>query len=161
MGARGKLKLPPHITVVDGGLDDDDTAPSTAEDVVKRGAPDKPAGWTSVGEIDQLWDQYVAELDEAGLISRLDGMTLELALRHFLASRQASDALASGDALVDDRDGGTKKNPAGAEFRQQSAMFIEYAKQMGFSFAARARIAVPRPDEGEQGDLFGAADGTG
>lgn len=154
MGARGKLKLPSHLSVVEP--DDDGTL--TAADATPLGEPDHPAGWQDVDEatLAELWNQYVAELGDAQLLAKVDGMTLELALRHFLAARQASDALADGEVLVQDRDGGQKKNPAGAEFRQQSALFLEYAKQMGMSFAARARIDLRRPDDG-QGDLFSAA----
>lgn len=157
MGARGKLKLPPHLSVVDP---DDDVA-LTAADTTPAGKPEHPAGWREVDEstLAELWNQYVAELGDAQLLAKVDGMTLELALRHFLAARQASDELADGEVLVEDRGGAMKKNPAGAEFRQQSALFLEYAKQMGMSFAARARIDLRRPEDG-QGELFGAASGA-
>lgn len=155
MGARGKLKLPAHLSVVESA----DETPTVA-DQTPLGRPEHPAGWVEVDEaaLAELWDQYARELDEAGLLAKCDGMTLELALRHFLAARQASDALADSDILVPGREGEVKKNPAGAEFRSQSTAFLEYAKQMGMSFAARARIQL-RPDDGEQGDLFSAAGG--
>ena len=156
MGARGKLKLPSHMAVIDGG-DQADDAVTTVASRTPLGEPDHPAGWDEeAAELAELWEQYSGELHQAGLISRVDGMTLEMMLRHFLAARQASEALATGEVLVDDRDGGRKKNPAGAEFRQQSALMLEYAKQMGMTFAARQRIEVRTDDDG-QGDLFAAA----
>ncbi|MCF7550985.1 P27 family phage terminase small subunit [Pseudonocardia sp. WMMC193] len=160
MGARGKLKLPSHMSVVDGGQPDDGVR--TVAEQTPLAEPEHPAGWDDsaegAAELAALWEQYSGELHQAGLIARVDGMTLEMMLRHFLAARQASEALATGEVLVDDRDGGRKKNPAGAEFRQQSALMLEYAKQMGMTFAARQRIEV-RNDDGEQGDLFAATGG--
>lgn len=89
----------------------------------------------------ELWDTIVPELDGAGLLSAVDGPTVELALRHFLAARKAADALSEGEVVIADvAHGGVKKNPAGAEMRSQSQLFLEFAKQLGMSFASRARI---------------------
>ncbi|MFE9317841.1 P27 family phage terminase small subunit [Streptomyces albidoflavus] len=101
-----------------------------------------------------LWDAIVPELDRAGLLTRADGPTVELAIRHFLAARKAGNALQAGEVVLDDAaHGGTaKKNPAGAEMRSQSQLFLEYAKQLGMSFAARARM--PAKDEATEVNPF-------
>ena len=151
MGARGPLKLPKHLKAVPAGAD----AAGTVAERVAPSAPPRPPGFPEDDrEMCALWDAIVPELDRAGLLTRADGPTIELALRHFLAARQAAGAFADGDVVLDDpAHGGTaKKNPAGAEMRSQSALFLEYAKQLGMSFAARARM--PAKDEATEANPF-------
>jgi P27 family predicted phage terminase small subunit len=147
MGTRGPLKIPKHLKAVPAGAE----AAGTVAERVQPSAPPKPPGFPEDdAEMCELWDALVPELDRAGLLCRADGPTVELALRHFLAARQAGDALAGGKIVVDDpaHGGGTKKNPAGAEMRSQSQLFLEYVKQLGMSFAARARMpAKEEPGE--------------
>jgi len=156
MGERGPLKLPRHLSpvVTDGN--------SLADDM-KKGAPNTPPGFPNDKRLTELWIEMVPRLDRAGLLSDVDGPTVELALRHFLAARDASDELFDMGAAVPDtahgRDnGGFKKNPADAVFRSQSAMFLEYVKLMGMAFAARARIPGKKQDDGD--DDFFAATGS-
>jgi P27 family predicted phage terminase small subunit len=145
VGQRGVLKIPKYLQAVPGG----EAAGTVAERVQPR-APERPPGFPDDPELCELWDTLVPELDRAGLLTRADGPTVELALRHFLAARKASDALANGEVVIaDPAHGGMKKNPAGAEMRAQSQLFLEFAKQLGMSFASRARI--PAPDGGTAG----------
>jgi P27 family predicted phage terminase small subunit len=149
MGVRGPLKIPKHLQVVPG-----DAAGTVAERIAPS-APPRPPGFPEDDrEMVELWDAIVPELDRAGLLTRADGPTVELAIRHFLAARKAGDALQAGEVVLDDpAHGGTaKKNPAGAEMRSQSQLFLEYAKQLGMSFAARARI--PAKDEATEANPF-------
>lgn len=149
MGVRGPLKLPKHLTAVP---DRPNTGGDTLADRTRPSAPPKPAGWSDEDNatLSALWDEVTGQLDAVGLLAQCDGLTLELALRHFLAARQASDALADSDVIVKDtaHGGGPKKNPAGAEMRSQSLAFLEYAKQLGMSFVARARIPAKDDDDG-------------
>lgn len=136
MGARGPLKIPKYLQAVPNG-----EAAGTVAERVTPSAPDPPPGFPEDPDLRQLWDTIVPELDRAGLLTKADGPTVELALRHFLAARKAGDALLDGDVVIDDAaHGGQKKNPAGAEMRAQSQLFLEFAKQLGMSFASRARI---------------------
>lgn len=151
MGARGPLKIPSHLKAVPAG----EQAAGTVAERVDATAPPRPPGFPSDDpEMVALWDAIVPELDRAGLLSRADGPTVELALRHFLAARQAGEALSDGQVVLDDpAHGGTaKKNPAGAEMRSQSQLFLEYAKQLGMSFAARARM--PAKEEATEANPF-------
>ena len=150
MGQRGKLRLPAHLRPVTSS----DTSVTVA-DRVKPGTPARPHGFpTGHADLSALWDELVPKLDTAGLVTPVDGMAIELALRHFVAARAASDDLAKRGVTVRDANhGGTKKAPADAVFRSQSAEFREYVKQLGMSFAARARIDVP-PETAED-DFFG------
>lgn len=153
MGSRGPLKLPRHLNPV--------SAPpaGTLAERVRPMAPERPFGFPQDdAELAALWDELVPVLDEAGVLAKCDGPTIELALRHFLAARRASDAMFRGDVVVEDPNhGGVKKNPAGAEFRSQSALFLEFAKQMGMSFVARARVTAKQEPEGGAGNPFAAS----
>lgn len=152
MGARGPLKIPKHLQAVPS---DPSVTASTVAERVDASAPVRPPGFPEDDEeITALWDAIVPELDRAGLLTRADGPTVELAIRHFLAARKAGDALQAGDVVIGDpAHGGTqKKNPAGAEMRSQSQLFLEYAKQLGMSFAARARM--PAKDEATEANPF-------
>lgn len=151
MGVRGPLKIPKHLKAVPAG----EEAAGTVAERVDASAPTKPPGFPDDDlEMVALWDSIVPELDRAGLLTRADGPTVELALRHFLAARKAGNALQAGEVVLDDpAHGGTaKKNPAGAEMRSQSQLFLEYAKQLGMSFAARARM--PAKDEPGEANPF-------
>ncbi|ONK09447.1 putative phage terminase, small subunit, P27 family [Streptomyces sp. MP131-18] len=151
MGARGPLKIPKHLKSVPAG----EQAAGTVAERVDASAPSRPPGFPDGDpEMVELWDAIVPQLDRAGLLTPADGPTVELALRHFLAARQAGNALAGGDVVLDDpAHGGTaKKNPAGSEMRSQSQLFLEYAKQLGMSFAARARM--PAKDEATEANPF-------
>ncbi|MGW8846610.1 P27 family phage terminase small subunit [Streptomyces xiamenensis] len=152
MGSRGPLKIPKHLQAVPSA---GPAAQQTVAERVSPSAPPRPPGFPEHDdEMVQLWDAIVPELDRAGLLTRADGPTVELALRHFLAARKAGDALQGGDVVLDDpAHGGTaKKNPAGAEMRSQSQLFLEYAKQLGMSFAARARM--PAAEEAQEANPF-------
>jgi phage terminase small subunit len=154
VGERGPLKLPKHLRPVG-----DTEKAGTLAETTKPQAPDRPFGFPEDdAELAALWDELVPVLDEAGILARCDGPTVELALRHFLAARRASDAMFRQDVVVEDpAHGGVKKNPAGAEFRSQSALFLEFAKQMGMSFVARARVPAKEPDGGGQENPFAAS----
>lgn len=157
MGQRGPLKLPRHLQAVK-----DESAPSTAAEKVTPVAPGKPAPVAADPVLSALWDEIVPALDEAGLLARCDAPTVEMALRHFAAARKASDELMRAASVVvdDEKNGRQAKHPADQTFRGQSAQFLEYVKQLGMSFAARARTpAAKEPDGGSNANPFQA--GTG
>lgn len=142
MGARGpvsELKLPPKLRLVTDKTPDT----SSAQSMVRPSAPEMPAGLPE--NLRDLWSKLVSELDDAGLISSVDGPTLELALRHYAAAVAASEELLSGGATeFDHKNQRTMKNPASQVFRDHSTAFLEFAKQLGLSFAARARTTVTK-----------------
>jgi phage terminase small subunit len=147
MGERGPLKVPKHLRPVADG-----TEAGTEAERVTPSSPDTPFGWSGGdAELAGLWDETVQNLDRAGLLAGCDGPSVELMLRHFLAARRASDVLMAGELIeADYNHGGRKRNPAGAEFRQQSTTYLEYAKQLGMTFASRARIPRRQDDGGEE-----------
>jgi P27 family predicted phage terminase small subunit len=141
MGERGPLRLPALALVA---------PPDTVAEEVQPIAPIKPDAVARNRELSKLWDELVPQLDKDGLLARSDTMALELALRHFLLARKASNAT-NRNLAVDDRTGSVKKNPAEAIFRAESAMFLRYAQQLGMTFAGRARTPTGKP-AGEGGD---------
>ena len=152
MGARGPLKLvapspDPSVAPKPGG-------PDTAASLIVPSAPDKPGKLPD--EVSELWDMLVESLDKAGMIARCDGPTLELALRHFVAARVASDEIIYGSATMhDDKNDRPMKNPTSQIFHNHSTAFLEFAKQLGLTFVARARTPI-RTDEGrDDGNPFG------
>lgn len=155
MGDRGALKLPRHLNPITAG-----SGPETAADKVTPQAAARPHGFPDDdADMVALWDQMVPMLDKAGLMTEADGPVVELALRHFLAARRASDAMMGDNILLaDERNGGSRKNPAGVEFRAQSEMFLAYVKQLGMSFASRARIPA-KDSTGDNGNPFASQTG--
>jgi phage terminase small subunit len=49
------------------------------------------------------------------------------------------------------------KNPASQVFRDHSTAFLEYAKQLGLSFASRARLPGKDEPERDDGNPFASA----
>lgn len=134
MGARGKLKLVNPLTPVPEALK------GTAAAGAPTLAPVKTAAVVADPVLSQLWDEIVPELDRAGLLAPSDGLAVEMCLRHFRAARVASDELAGATATVwDAKNERTMKHPAEVVFRSESLAFLEYAKQLGMTFVARAR----------------------
>lgn len=148
MGARGALKIPQHLAAVP-----DDAAVPTAADQVQPLAPAKPQAVEDNDDLSALWDLVVPELDRVGLLALSDGPAIEMALRHFLLARRASDDV-TDIAVADHHNGGTmKKNPAEAVFRAESEMFLKYAQQLGMTFVSRARTPVAK-GAGEDANPF-------
>ena len=133
-GARGPLRLVPHLAAVPEAI-----AGSAAADVPAL-APCKPDAVASDEALSALWDEIVPGLDEAGLVSPADASAVEMCLRHFRAARAASDELAVSTSTVwDGKNQRPMKNPSEVVFRSESLAFLEYAKQLGMTFVARAR----------------------
>jgi P27 family predicted phage terminase small subunit len=146
------LKLPPALSAVSPGT----VRPDTMNSKLSPTRPMKPDDLP--GALDVLWDSTVDALDEAGLLASVDGPTLELALRHYLAAREASnDLLVSGSTLHDDKNERDMKNPASQVFRDHSTAYLEFAKQLGLSFVARARVTTAKGDASDAGNPFAVA----
>lgn len=141
-----QLKLPPALSAVRGKRSE------TAHSKLSVTKPPKPEGLPE--DLSALWDSTVDALDEAGLITAVDGPTLELALRHYMAAAAASDdLLAGGSTLHDDKNERDMKNPASQVFRDHSTAYLEFAKQLGLSFVSRARVSMAKGDA-EDGNPF-------
>lgn len=147
------MKLPNHLKPVP----DKDAKPGSVADTVRPVMPPKPEALPE--RVSALWDQVGAALDDEGLIAACDGPTLELALRHYVAAVAASDDLAGEPRLYDDKNQRPMKNPSSQVFRDHSTAYLEYAKQLGMSFAARARIPVKESDGSGEANPFATTGG--
>lgn len=152
MGARGPLKLPSHLSAVPDGAEG--SVSETAASLVPALAPLKPEDVENEPELNELWDVMVPELDKAGLVSVCDGPAVEMCLRHMIVARRAFRALGD-EIVVPSGKEDVKKNPAEAVFRTESAMFLQYAQQLGMTFVARARTPAAKGDDGGENPFVG------
>lgn len=155
-GTRGPLATPTHLKLAQPDPEETEQAPrSVAELPATRSRPAMPAGMTLSQQ--RLWEQLVDALDKAGLIGGCDGLTVEMAVRHYDAAVAAHKKLKrEGIVLYDEKNNRHAKNPASYVFKEHSEAFRAYAALLGLSFAARARIAVPERTGGI-GDSDGEA----
>ena len=142
------LKLPPNLRVA--SVDGEKISPeSTAATQFRADRPVKPEDLPE--SLCEIWDDIVGTLDEAGLLSKVDGPAISLALRHYMAAVQASEKVfEDGPMLWDEKNQRDMKNPASVVFTQQSTAFLEYAKQLGLTFVSRARTPARQGDDGGQ-----------
>ena len=85
-------------------------------------APDKPPGLEP--EAERLWDAVVPELERLRLLSRLDGVTLEILCRTYALWRQ--------------HDGSTG-------YPALTTVLAKLARDVGLAPAARQRMTAPEP----------------
>lgn len=153
MGTRGPVALRLAPAVDPEAAVKVEAKGGTAAAMVRPAAPPKPAKLPAGGS--EVWDELVTALEEAGLIAQCDGPTLELAIRHYLAAVKASNTLmASGTTRTDKKNQRVMKNPASQVFRDHSTAFLEFAKQLGLTFVARARTQVGAEEGSDSGNPF-------
>lgn len=157
MGARGSLKLVAGNGVVQA-------APDSAQARVAPIAPNPPKCITDDDKLLQLWNDVVPGLDRAGLLTEADTMTVAAAIMHFATMKMAYDELSEYDSVIVDSDDSdtdhVKKNPAEHIMRLQSGLYMEYAKQLGMTWMARARTTIPK-EASERGNPFAPGEASG
>lgn len=151
MGAGGPLRV-----VAGGGVVQ--VVDSVASEVPAR-APEIPAGVRADPELLAAWEETVPGLDATGLVTDADGPAIEQMLRHLVASRRAWRTFMDEGIQIMGENGTMKKNPCEAIFRAESAAFLEYAKQLGATWMARARTTASGRGEGKSANPFEAATG--
>jgi P27 family predicted phage terminase small subunit len=145
-----------------------DATKGSAASRVSALAPAKPKGIADDEDLSQMWDEIVPELDKAGLLSTADIMTVEVAIRHLRTIRDMSDELHREGIEIPngerDEESGyqpSKKNPAEMAFRVHSEKFLDLAKQLGMTWMARARTAVPEENRGNENPFDSGSASTG
>lgn len=149
MATPSKLKLVSPLKPVS------EQVKGTAAAEVNPAEPTMPKKVREDDELRELWEEIVPDLLDAGLLAKSDGPAIEMAIRHFRAARDASDDLSIGEPTVwDEKNARPMKNPSEVVFRSESLAFLEYAKQLGMTFAARARTPMPKGADGGDANPF-------
>lgn len=148
MGARGPLRLVTAITTPEEALEGSAQmdVPAVARKIYK------PARVKESESLSELWDEIVPNLAASGMLTAMDVPAIEVALRHFRAYLAIDeDWFNEGYAptLVETNSSGmpvTRKHPSETAHRSQSTIFMDYCKQLGMTFGARARTAGRESD---------------
>ena len=98
-------------------------------------APDKPSDLEP--EAERLWDAIVPELERMGLLSRLDGVTVEMLCRTY--------------ALWKAHDGSTG-------YPALTTVLAKLARDCGLAPAARQRMGAPEVDRDEEARRISGTD---
>lgn len=130
---------------------------SAAAEVQPR-MPAMPGGVAADPEMKEAWEEIVPGLHEAGLTSAADTAVIETMIRHLVVVRKAHRELMAADSITVEADTedparGSKKHPAEAIFRMESAVFAAYAKELGMTWMSRARTTIRKP-EADGGNPF-------
>ena len=144
-----QLKLPPNVRATRKG----EKVTATAHSKLSPTRPKRPESLPA--ELVDIWEYLVDQLDDAGLLAGVDGLALELAIRHYAAAVKASDDLnETGPTLHDAKNNREMKNPSSQVFRDHSTAFLEFGKQLGLSFVARARVTMNKGDADADSNPF-------
>lgn len=156
MGERGPISrknLPRPLRIVETETTKHPRKGSAA-DLPAPVAPDAPPGLNA--ELLPLFEDTAAELDRSGLASRLDAMAIALAVTHYDAAMAAAEVLAGDGPVVEGATGGSVVHPASTVLARHTDAFLDVGKQLGLTFAARARITLPQAprDDLDAGNPF-------
>lgn len=139
MGVRGPLPNASNVHQLPGA----GAAPAPEPPRPRPTMPAQPPGMTPKAKT--VWKRLAEPLNEAGLLTAVDGFTLALLCEHYVTAREARGQLDRlGPTIKDRAHGGMpKKNPAAQVFRDNSEAFLKLAQELGLSPKARMRMAAP------------------
>ena len=154
MGARGPLRLVTAVTTPEEALEGSAQmdVPAAARKIYK------PARVRQSESLSELWDEIVPELVKGGLLTAMDVPAIEVALRHFRAFLSVDEEWHDAGyepTIMEQNAAGiyqTKKNPLEVSHRSQSNLFLAYCKQLGMTFASRARTSGGDDGSASAGD---------
>ncbi len=111
-----------------------------------KGAPRPPSDLR--GEALAEWGRIVPELDNLGLLTKVDRGYLVAYCEAWSSFNDSRAVLAEEGILVRGRDGGMVKNPAAQVMKDSADMMLKFGARFGLSPADRVRLSVPNQDEG-------------
>jgi P27 family predicted phage terminase small subunit len=120
------------------------------------GAPAAPT-WLST-EAKAEWKRVVPELDELGILARVDRAVLAAYCDAWAKFVLASRALDSDGLLRVDRWDRTGKHPLWSCWRDASGLVAQLARLIGASPEARLRMNLPEPDGDDEGAFLDILD---
>lgn len=146
MGARGPLPQQDNVRFLKGNPGKR-TSPAT---VKAKPAIPAPPTWID-REAKAEWQRITGELNELGLIARIDRAVLTLHCRTWSMWVRADRQLADEDLVVlGEKD--MRKNPLWQVWREAGAQCLTLCKELGCAPGARLRMSLPEGEDGDEGD---------
>jgi P27 family predicted phage terminase small subunit len=137
VGRRGPAPSPTALRVLKG---DRPYRINRAEPRPRDELPARP-GWLSARAADE-WDRVLPDLAAMGTAKAVDASGLAAYCEAVALMITLADVLAKSGPLIVGADGGVHKNPAVAQFRDAASQVRLWAREFGFTPAARQPLKV-------------------
>jgi P27 family predicted phage terminase small subunit len=135
MARRGRKPKPTAIKILDGTRGDrinrDEPSPAA-------GRPECPGHLDDVGRAE--WERIVPQLEQLGVLTRVDGAALSLYCGAFAEMLAAEAAVREYGQLIQTGQGGRKANPAVAIARQARGQVHRLLVEFGLTPSSRSRL---------------------
>ncbi len=113
----------------------------------ERVAPAIPRGLMALAR--KYWKAHGPKLEDLGLLTEVDGAAFTMLTMHYAIAWEAGQILKDKGLSAVDENGAERKHPLLQVFRENSSMFLRYAKEFGLTPSARVKLAMPSPEEEE------------
>lgn len=151
MGKRGPHAMPDNVRALRG------THPERSQEATGRktvklppAAPSPPESLK--GEGLREWKRIVPDLDQRGLLAKVDRAVLVEYCTAWANSRDAQAILEQEGLIVEDGDGDFRKNPAWQIWREATALTAALAKELLITPSSRLRATMPEAGDGQEGE---------
>ena len=135
---RGRKPTPINLRLIKGNPG---KRPIPEEPKPPPAVPDKP-DWLDE-EASKEWDRVVPQLMALGILSRLDRAILVAYCTAWSNVLRLSQELEDVGWWIPTGEGGRKRNPAAASFREACERLQKTAAEFGMTPSSRVRLAVP------------------
>lgn len=137
MGRRGPAPHPTSLRVLKG----DRPYRINAAEPMPRDVPPERPGWLSPMARHE-WDRIAPDLVKMGTAKALDASALAAYCEAVALLRTLAEVVAKSGPLLVQRDGTVRKNPAVGQLRDASASVRLWAREFGFTPAARQPLKI-------------------
>ncbi len=145
---RGRKPAPTPLKILKGTRKDRINAEEPKPPVVR---PERPEALDSFGRAE--WDRILPELEELGILARVDGAALGLYCAAYSQWIRADLEVQIRGLLVDTGTGGVKGNPAVTMAHMARAQMHSLLSEFGATPASRSRVKTR--DDGKSKDALG------
>jgi P27 family predicted phage terminase small subunit len=138
MGKRGPAPVPTNLRLLHG-----ETRPSRInrdEPKPRELSPPKPE-WLSSAAAEE-WDRVIPDVIAMRSARAVDASALAAYCEAVARFRTASQVVAVAGLMIKDRDGSLRRNPAVSQARDASAEMRSWAREFGFTPAARQPLRI-------------------
>lgn len=97
----------------------------------------------------EYWGFITAELEQAGLVSKLDQGALSALCTTYARMREAELAVAEHGEYQTFANGVVQLSPYAAAFNRHTVMYLKLAREYGLTLRSRQNIKVDNPNQGE------------